>query len=430
MKQEQQLRRPHIYELDPLRICTALGVVAVHTLSGTTFLDHTVGGVEFQNAAVITFHFTREVFMFLTAFAMVYVYYGKTFHVQRFWLKRSIGVLLPYCLWSVVYTWVNMSTHAPLVFTQAVLFNIVTGNASYQLYYILLTIQFYIILPFFLLFLKSVAKHPWTVLSISFVLQVVGIYIDYHTLQAGNVPLSGFWQFFAQYQNRIVFVYQFYFVLGGFVALYWRQVRAFILTHGYLCLCSLLIACASLWFHFVLQVRVYQESLGFATAVLQPIMIFYSLAVIFGFLYVLSRWTSHVGAEGYPRNYKLWHSLSDASFGVYLIHVLFLTELLRWVTPAMPTILPVAVRVFLTWFLTAGVSVAIVMLMLRIPVLSRLFGREYKRNTLSRRTISPHSNSISKDARDSRDSKDYSQLLQPVHTSVRLEALSKNHLDV
>jgi peptidoglycan/LPS O-acetylase OafA/YrhL len=374
---EQQARRPHVYELDPLRTVTAWSVVAVHVLSGTVFLNQSNVGVQIQNALVVAMHFTREVFIFVTAFALVYVYYGKPFATKRFWTRRSIGVLLPYCIWSVVYVWVNGAGQSPTTFIKTALVDILTGNASYQLYYILLTLQFYLILPLFLLFLKRVAQHPWKVLAFSFVIQVVLFYADYHLLQQGPLASSGFWQIVAAYQDRFVVVYQFYFVLGGFTALYFQQIRSFLLRYGWIVACGLVAALAVLWLHFVLQIRVYQESIGYATSVLQPVMVFYSLAVILFALWLACRWASHKNRDGRPHGHRIWRVLSDASFGVYLIHVLLLTAILKWVVPAMPTAWPVAIRVILTWFMTVGSATAVSVTLLNIPVLSRLVGREH-----------------------------------------------------
>jgi peptidoglycan/LPS O-acetylase OafA/YrhL len=349
----------------------------VHVLAFTVYLNHTDAGVQIQNAVVIALHFTREVFVFVTAFALVYVYYGKPFALKRFWSKRSLGTLLPYCIWSVVYVWVNTPGQSLVTFIKTAIFDVLTGNASYQMYYILLTLQFYILLPLFLLFLKRVAHHPWKVLSISFVIQVVLFYADYHLLQQGTVASSGFWQIVAAYQNRFVLVYQFYFILGGFTALYFQQIRSFLLRYGWIAACGLVAALAGLWVHFVLQLRVYQESIGYATSVLQPIMVFYSLAVILFALWLACRWASHKHREERPRGYRTWQVLSDASFGVYLIHVLFLTAILKWVVPIMPSVWPVAIRVILTWLMTAGSATAVSVMLLHIPVLSRLVGREH-----------------------------------------------------
>ncbi len=367
--------RPYIYELDLMRPVTAVTVVAVHVLSGTTMLNHTQAGLQVQNGIFTSVSVTRDVFMFITALALTYVYFGRPFSGKRFWAKRSIGILVPYCIWSIAYTWVNTSQHSPAAFTKLALFNILTGNASYQLYYILLTLQLYLVLPLFLLFLKHIKHHPWRALGISFALQVLLMYVDYRYLQQGTLASSGVWQVVAAYQDRFLLTYQFYFILGGLVALYLKQARAFVLSHGKWIVSGFVLALAALWFHFLLQVDVYHESLGYATSVLQPMMTFYSPVVIVLLGFLACRWASRTDQQGHPKGYRFWRTLSDASFGIYLVHVFILTALLQRVVPFMPEAWPVALRVFLTWFLTAGGAAGISILLMKTPVLSHLVGR-------------------------------------------------------
>lgn len=373
----KELHRPYIYELDPLRAVTALSVVGVHVVALTVALNSSSLGTLVQNALVIALHFTREMFMFVTAFALVYVYYSKPLDHKRYWSKRCIGVLLPYCIWSIIYILVKYPQQSPGAFIQMALFDIITGNASFQLYYILLTLQFYLLFPLFLLFLKRFSRHPWTVLASSLAIQLAVFYADYHLLQKGPRITTGFWGFVEQYRDRFVLTYQFYFLLGGFTALYFRQVRSFLLRHGWLVAGGFLATIAITWLHYVIQIRVYQDSMDYATSVLQPMMIFYSIAVIFFFFWLASCWAVGKRPDAHPRGYSFWHLLSNASFGVYLIHAFFLTVVLNKAVPAMPTTWPVAVRVFLAWCLTALPSVAVTLALLKIPVLSRLVGREH-----------------------------------------------------
>ena len=374
--QNNQQVRPYIYELDPLRAITAFMVIAVHVLAFTQFLNQTQTGIRVDNGIFASIHFTREVFMFITALALTYVYFGKPFSIKRFWTKRSIGVLLPYCIWSIAYTWVNNpSQHSPGAFARLVLFNILTGNASYQLYYILLAIEFYLVLPLFLLILKHIQKHPWWTVGISFALQVLLMYLDYHNIQQGSLASSGVWQIVAAYQDRFLLTYQFFFVLGGLAALYLKQVRAFVLSHGKWIVGAFVLALAAVWVHFLIQVNVYHESFGYATSVLQPIMMFYSPTVIALLCWMACRWAMRTNQQGYPKGYRFWHTLSDASFGIYLVHVFILGALLQWLVPVMPGAWPAALRIFLTWFITAGGAAGISILLMKTPVLSHLVGR-------------------------------------------------------
>src|SRR5439155_6745963 len=214
------------------------------------------------------------------------------------WAKRSISILLPYCIWSIAYTWVNTSQHSPVAFAKLALFNILTGNASYQLYYILLTLQLYLVLPLFLLFLKHIKQHPWRALSLSFALQVFLMYADYRYLQQGTLASSGVWQVVAAYQDRFLLTYQFYFILGGLAALYLKQARAFVLSHGKWIVSGFVLALAALWVHFLLQVEVFHESFGYATSVLQPMMTFYSTTVIVLLCFLACRWAMQTNELG------------------------------------------------------------------------------------------------------------------------------------
>jgi probable poly-beta-1,6-N-acetyl-D-glucosamine export protein len=374
----KEQKRPHVYELDPLRGITALVVVAVHTLGNTTYLNHTVFGLEIQNMFVTAVHFTRALFMFVTAFALVYVYYGRKFSLGRFWKKRSIGAVLPYCIWSIIYVLVNTPNLTFGTFINTSFIDIITGNASYQMYYILLTLQFYLILPLFLWFLRGVERYPWRTLAISFVVQMVIFYFDYHYVQIGPWSTSPIARILNQYQDRVVFMYQFYFILGAFVARYFEQVRAFVVRHGVWIGCGMIVVLGGLWAHYFVQILVYHEAIAYAVSVLQPSLVIYSGAVLIFSFWLACRWVirSTGGVENKkPSWYGFWHQLSDASFGVYLVHVLILTALLDNLVPVMPVEWPLAIRIFLLWVITAGGAAVFSILLANIPILSRLVGR-------------------------------------------------------
>ena len=367
--------RPHIYELDPLRATTALVVVAVHILAFTVYLNQSTLGAQIQNAVVTSFHYTREMFIFVTAFALVYVYYGKPFSSTRFWKRRALGVLFPYCVWSFIYLWLSQSQHSPGSFTKTLIIDIISGQASYQLYYILISLQFYILFPLFLPFVGFIKKHPWKTLAISFVLEELLLYVDYHTLERNIGTNSSFWQFIAAYQYCLVFTYQFYFILGALAAIYLQQIRSFLQRYGWWTLPGFLVALLTIWVHFFIQVLYNKEPLDYATSVLQPIMTFYSLAVIAFFFWLAYLWAEKVDQAGHPRLHRIWGTLSDASFGTYLIHAIFLNWFMLSLIPAMPYVWPVAMRVLLTWFITAGCSIVASIALMNIPILRHLVGR-------------------------------------------------------
>ena len=371
----QGVRRPHIYELDPLRAVTALVVVAVHVLAFTVGLNKTTTGIQVQNAFIVSVHFTRALFMFVTAFAMTYVYSGKKVPPARFWKKRGIGVLVPYCIWSVIYVFVNQPPTTPLHFASSSLIAILTGTSSYQMYYILMTLQFYLLLPVFLYLLEKVKDHPWRALSISFVLQLVFFYVDFHFIQAGPFANTPVGKVVDGFQDEFVVIYQFYFLLGGLTALYFQPIKSFLLRYGKLVVCGMILTTVALWIDFFMQIHTLREPISLAVSVLQPVMVPYSGMVIIFALWLACKWAGTRDSKGKPRGYGLWDQLSKASFGVYLIHALLLTVVLQKITPAMPQGWPVAVRVLLTWIITAGSAATLSIVMVNTPLVSRLVGR-------------------------------------------------------
>ncbi len=365
--------RPYLHELDRLRVVTVFSVVAVHVLSKTAFLDTSLLALQVQNAFVTAFHFTRETFMFVTAFALVYVYYGKPFLPGHFWKRRGLGVVLPYVIWSAIYIWVTLPPQQPLPFLHILSWDLLTGNASYQLYYILLTIQFYLLFPWFLKFLRLAQRHPWITLAISFLLEVITLYVIARYGQTTALSGSAA-QVVSLLEDRFILVYQFYFVLGALAALYLEQVRAFVLRCQTWILVGVIGAFIALELHYAAALEIERAPISVAVAVLQPIMAFYSLAMI-AFLYWQSyRWVNRSAQTGTARGRHIWQTLSNASFGIYLVHPLFLTPILA--LSAALRAWPVAVLVILTWTLTAAASVVFCVTLLKIPVLSRLVGRE------------------------------------------------------
>ncbi len=368
-------KRPYIYEIDPLRGATAIIVVAVHVLLFVDFGWRSPSSVNIQDAVLATIRFTRNVFMFLTAFTLVYVYYGKPFPLKRFWSRRSVGVLLPYCLWSVFYAWLNSPQPSAARFARVVGIDLLTGQASYQLYYIGVTLQFYLLLPLFLLFLRRVARWPWQTLAVAFLVQWLLLYADYHYLQTGVVTPPHWMATLLAYRQNCALLYPFYFVLGGMAAIHLAPARSVLLRRGRWALIAFMAMVFVVLAHFVFQVRSGQP-LPYVNAPVQPIILFYSVPAIIFMCWLACLWGAHRDRRtGAPPGYRFWKELSEASFGIYLLHAAVLAAVAKWVLPAMPLAWPGALRVLGVWLLAAAATAALSALLAHLPVLSRLVGR-------------------------------------------------------
>ncbi|HEX6778626.1 MAG TPA: acyltransferase [Ktedonobacterales bacterium] len=377
--QKELQQRPYIDELDQIRAITIFCMVAVHVLIYTAFLAPDPLGTQIFNGVYNALRFTRTIFMFITAAALVSTYYGKPFSFISFWKKRSIGVLLPYVIWTIIYTAINDAQPTPWAFLITTLKNVLSGNASIQLYYIGLTLQFYLLLPGFLWLLQRAKRHPWTLLGVSFVLQVILWTVDYYTLEA-HIPSTGFFAFVAHYQYRLVLLYQFYFVLGGVVALHLAEVRVWLLSHRTWVFVALGVTLTARTLVYVFQFDVAHLPIDYTVEVLQPFMVFYSVSVI-AFLYWLTyRSVRKRDPQRLSRGRRFWRTLSDASFGVYLVHPIVMGLVFIWVIFPLRSWVPGLICIVLTWLLTAFGSTAWSLLFMNLPILSRLVGRSHRKS--------------------------------------------------
>ncbi len=369
-------KRPYIYEVDPLRGVTAIIVVAVHVLLFVNFGWRSPSSVHLQDAVLATIRFTRNVFMFITAFTLVYVYYGKPFSLKRFWSRRSVGVLLPYCLWTVAYAWLNTPQPSAARFARIVGLDLLTGQASYQLYYIGVTLQFYLLLPLFLLLLRRVARWSWQTLAVSFLVQWFLLYADYHYLQTGIVNPPHWLATLLAYRQNCALLYPFYFVLGGMAAIHFSRARVALLRRGSWAGIGFVAMLCVVLAHYVFQVWVEQQPLSYVNAPVQPIILFYSVPAIIFMCWLACLWGARLDHRtGTPPGYRFWKALSEASCGIYLLHAAILTAVAKWVLPVLPLAWPGALRVFSVWLIAATVTAALSALLAHLPVLSRLVGR-------------------------------------------------------
>ena len=367
--------RVFLHELDLVRVVTALSVIAVHVTAFTVVFNTTKFGADVQNAAVSALHFTREVFLSLTALVMVHNYTKRPLKLSTFWRKRGIGVVVPYVVWSLIYVYFNVPHTSLGNWVHTAIADILTGNASYQLYYILLTIEFYLALPLLLWFVMRYRHHPWRVLGISAVVQMALMYFDFNYIDAGPFMSTPFAHWMSTYQWRLLPEYQFYVMIGAFAALYLAELRAFVMRHGVGVMLGLVAGTSALWIRYAISVGLQHQSTDYATQVFQPVMVVYSLATILFLYWIGVVWASHRSAQGMPYGRRFVTLLSDSSFGIYLIHAFVLNDVLTFVAPTLLIGWPVALRVFGVWFIVAAVTTSICIALLYTPGLSRLIGR-------------------------------------------------------
>ena len=358
--------RKHLWEVDIVRILTFLCVIAVHTTS------HTIAADDLPLYLLLgLMHFTRNVFFALTAFVLVYSYLHRPVPMRQFWPRRFLLVGVPYLVWSVVYfaaSNVYDHTDASLgTLALRLLGHILTGTAWYHLYFLLVTMQVYLLVPVILWLIRRTRGHHAALLVAAGVVQlaIVGCYYYFPSSVA----------FLHGYTKEYFFSYVF-FILAGAVAadhcvffLDWvRQHRGLI---------GVVVAATGVATIgvFLLQMALGKSPYG-AGSPLQPIVIIWGAAVAIGFLAIGTYWADGRTPTGFGTRFVAM--ASDRSFGIFLSHPLFIWILLwiggDWVENTIPT-------PWLTLFVYLAViacAIGLTELFRRTPLSLALTGRPFR----------------------------------------------------
>lgn len=273
------------------------------------------GGHWVSSGAILALlHYTRESFMALTGFVLTYSMSGRRIQWLPVLAKRYRLVAIPYVFWSVAYLLAFRHDISLKMFLVRLGRYLLDGQAWYHLYYLLVTMQFYALLPLFLLLMKLARRAPVAVLGLAIVAQLALMSYDQYGL--GPHP-----QGINAHVGTEVWTYSAYFVLGGVGALFWPAVRQWLLDH-LLPLTTLAVGSAALMMlQFALQMHS-GPSLSAADSVVQPAMVPWAITAIVFLAAIGVRYEKSLLSNPHAWPFIKW--AADLSFGLYLIHPMIL----------------------------------------------------------------------------------------------------------
>jgi peptidoglycan/LPS O-acetylase OafA/YrhL len=278
----------HLAALDVVRVLTVGLVIAVHTVSLQP------GGIGWSNGAVLmVMHVSREVFVLLTAFVLTYAYRGRRW--PAFWRRRFLLVGVPYVLWTAIYV---VADRQPGRFPIALL----TGTGSYHLYFLLVSMQLYLVFPLLRRLLRATAGRHRALFVAAVAYQLAAYVVMPRVIAQPDALLAGYLGFV---------------VVGGIAAEHAPALLAWTASHRRTVLLSTSAVIAGGLAWFALQTVMFGRSPSAASAVFQPVIVVESVAVAWAFLALGLTWSGRWFRAG-----------ADVSFGVYLSHPLLLQGLL------------------------------------------------------------------------------------------------------
>jgi peptidoglycan/LPS O-acetylase OafA/YrhL len=357
-------RTGHLRQVDLVRVLTFGAVIAVHSVAAA-FAPESVAG----NALLACLHFTREGFFALSGFVLVHAARGRTMRSLSFWRRRLPPVVLPFLAWSVLYLLLHAllgtgTLPSPRQFVGVLL----AGSAEYHLYFLLVTLQVYLVLPALLVLLHRTRGFHALLLAASLLVQVgVALFVQYGT------PVSWIGRFYAAHAYELLVSYQFWVLLGALAAVHLEQLARVVdrFARPMLLAAVAVLAAGQVGYH-VLVGRGTVPSV--ASSVFQPLLIPLFAATIVGLYVVGARWAATVAPAPDQPVPRLIVAASQASFGIYLVHPAVL-DLLAPVLVGWPAALAAAAL----WASAVVVSAVFVAVVRRTPLSLALAGRPRRR---------------------------------------------------
>jgi len=288
-----------IEEIKYLRVIGSLAVILIHT-SADPVTQLTEGSIHILFFTLInrTLQFAVPLFIFISGFVLYYNYQHKQeFGYYNFIKKRLSGILIPYCVWTLIYYGFFIMAGYYTFSWEFFLRKLMLADMVYHLYFVLLIVQFYILFGVFLNLFRRFDNN----LLLGLILIV-------------NILFMKFIYF--RYVDRFFLQYVFFFAMGCYFAGNRLTVKNYIESQkGYLLLVYLLIVG-----YFANQFYQYQvlkmEIDGFTIKLTWLFFNIISILFVYGLTVFYQTDNSTIR--------KIVNQIDMSSYNIYLMHPLIL----------------------------------------------------------------------------------------------------------
>lgn len=280
-------------ELSAMNILMCMLVIFIHIASWTIGdMDKTSVKFIFLMVPWRLSAFVVQGFLFLSGVKLFAS--EKPFRYGKFLLGRVKGILLPYLLWVGIYYayfigigWYTFSWCDLLEY-------VFLGTLCSHFYYIVIAMQFYLLLPLFRG--RILREKPWLIVIESIIITALfKVFVHY------------------PYDDRVFITYLCYFTVGAAVGQHYGAVKAWLKKRWWICGIAFVI-----FGFFDALLTYYSQTRGAVYRYFEVLHLGYCFSAIFFFLAFFVRTTE---GRRLPRPIAL---LDRASYGIYLSHVLFI----------------------------------------------------------------------------------------------------------
>lgn len=346
------MKKPYLASIEYMRGVSMLGVIAIHI--GALYLTNPTPNLHLVALLEIASRFSVPIFFFISAFGLFYkINLAEPFEYGKFLRRRFRAVLLPYLLWSALYilhdNWFYGYGTPSADYVAELLF---FGLAKYQLYFLVILIWFYLLMPLWIFLVKEMTPRR---LALIFLAQVAFNYFSSYSAElltlTQTLPEESLLRKFLVWRlNYWVAHYVFIFLLGGILAVRSEEFFAWLSANRKIVSATFAVTLTIHlgYFYYLVYAKNFSALAAVNTAhQLSPTGILYTVSASI-FLFMLF--------ECVPLNEKVRAGLSvlgKNSFFVYLFHPLALTYL------SLLGVILNAVNALILYVLTVAISLAV-----------------------------------------------------------------------
>ena len=236
--------------------------------------------------------------------------------LRRFYWRRIVSVVIPYLCWTVIYFFYLLpKAHYPSLAAALDHLASMAETGYYQLYFLVVIMQFYLVFPLVLMLLRRTRGHHGHLIAAAAAAQVaIAIATHWRLLPA----------LMQKYAQQDALSYLLYLVGGSVVAFHLDEVHAWVVRHARLIIALTVAAgLAAEGIYFLAQHGV-TTVLGSGNDPFQPSVIPFNIgAITCGYLAgvaLVRPWRSR-------RTKAAVRVGSDDAYGIYLSQMLFITAL-------------------------------------------------------------------------------------------------------
>lgn len=316
------MKRAILPEITYMRGLCMLGVIGIHV--GSIALSNPQANIHLLALLEILSRFCVPAFFFLSAFGLFYHTSVHDSFTYSTFLKKRIGVvLIPYVIWTLFYqVYLAATSHNFAGLTpQYLLTTLLFGNGMYHLYFLVILLWFYLLMPLWRSIVRFILPQATLWLSIIFILQTAVNY--WSSYMAGNLNFTNptLQYMFSMRLNYWILFYIWIFLLGAVFAEYYESIRhklwdyRIAITTAFIASIIFMLS----GYYYVMDVWHYTRLEAIYTIhQLSPMGMFYTGAGTIYFLFFFIVTPLSISTKAF------WQQIGDCSYGIYLIHPLIL----------------------------------------------------------------------------------------------------------